>query len=173
MDKNKITSDDLRGMLNEYSPEQQIEIDAQTIREGAKALSDAAASLDRSLAKIPHLAEMLNQATIIDISEDTRNEIINIGKSTGKEAANAFREEVETVIRKAQRRTDYISIPAPAYYCLILLLVFFVGFAAVICVTNYVSWNHHYIWKTTWILSGVFVLLSILILFLFYKGWLS
>ena len=144
---NKITSDDLRGMLDEYSPEQQMEMDAQAIREGAKALSDAVASLDRCLAKIPHLVEILNQATKIDLSENTKNEIIAIGKSTGKKAANTFREEVEPVIEKAQRRTDYISIPAPAYYCLIILLVVLVGFAISICIANFVYWNNHYIWN--------------------------
>lgn len=171
--ENKITSDDLRGMLDDYSPEQQMEMDAQAIREGAKALSDAAASLSRNLAEIPHLAEMLTLATKIDISEDTRNEIIAIGKSTGKEVANTFREEVESVIEKAQRRTDYISIPAPAYYCLILLLIVLVGFAVAISVANYAYWGNHYIWKITWISSGAFVLLSTIALFLFHKGWLS
>jgi len=170
---NKITSDDLRGMLDEYSPEQQMEMDAQAIKEGAKALSDAVASLDRCLAKIPHLAEILNQATKIDLSEDTKNEIIAIGKSTGKEAANTFQKEVESVVEKAQRRTDYISIPAPAYYCLILLLIGLVGFAIAICVANYAYWDNHYIWNITWITSGAFVLFSIGTLFLFHKGWLS
>lgn len=173
MDNNKITSDDLRGMFNEYSPEQQMEMDAQAIREGAKALSDAAVSLDRCLAKIPHLAEILNQVTKIDLSEETRSEIIAIGKSTGKEAANTFQEEVEPVIEKAQRRIDYISIPAPAYYCLILLLIVLVGFAVAISVANYAYWDNHYIWKITWITSGAFVLLSTITLFLFHKGWLS
>ena len=98
--ENKITSDDLRGMLDDYSPEQQMEMDAQAIREGAKDLSDAAASLSRNLAEIPHLAEMLTQATKIDLSEDTRNEIIAIGKSTGKEVAALdakFGERMRTV----------------------------------------------------------------------------
>ena len=173
MNNQMITTEDLRGMLDDYSPEQQMEMDAQAIREGAKALSDAAASLDRCLAKIPHLAEILNQATKIDLSEDTRNEIIAMGKAAGKETANTFRKEVESVVEKAQRRTDYISIPAPAFYCLILLLIVLVGFAIAICVANYAYWGNHYIWNVTWISSGAFVLLSILILFLFHKGWLS
>ncbi len=171
--ENKITSDDLRGMLDDYSPEQQMEMDAQTIREGAKALSDAAALLGRNLAEIPYLAEMLAQATKIDLSEDTRNEIIAIGKSTGKEVAKTFREEVESVVEKAQRRTDYISFPAPAYYCLLLLLIALVGFAVAISVANYAYWDNHYIWKITWICSGAFLLLSPITIFLFHKGWLS
>lgn len=173
MDNNKFTTDDLRGMLDEYSPEQQMEMDAQAIREGAKALSDAATSLDRILAKIPHLAEMLVQATKIDLSEETKNEIIAVGKSIGKEAANAFREEVESVVKKAQRRTDYISIPAPAYYCLLWLLIVLVGFAVAISVANYGCWGNHYIWKITWITSVAFVILSAFTLYLFHKGLLS
>lgn len=89
MNNDKITTDDLRGMLDDYSPEQQMEIDAQTIRDGAKTMSDTAALLESSLAKIQQVAEIFNQATKIDLSEETKNEIITIGKLTGKEAADA------------------------------------------------------------------------------------
>lgn len=173
MANDKITTDDLRGMLDDYSPEQQMEIDAQAIRDGAKTMSDTVALLNSSLAKIQQVAEIFNQATKIDLSEETKNEIIDIGKLTGKEAADAFREEVEPVIAKAQRRIDYISIPAPAYYCLILLLLSLFGFAVAICLVNYGYWNNHFIWRITRIVSGAFVLFSILTLFLFNKGWLS
>ena len=173
MDNNKITSDELRGMLDDYSPEQQMEIDAQAIREGAKALSDAVALLEKSLATILHLAVKLNQATKIDISEDIRNKLNDIGKSIGKIIANTIQVEVEPVVEKAQRRVDKISIPAPVYYCQILLLIAFVGFAVAICVANYFLWKNHFIWNLTWIVSGALVFFSFVTLFLFHKGWLS
>jgi hypothetical protein len=170
---NKITTDDLRGMLDKYSPEQQMEIDIQAIREVSKSLSDAVPSLEKSLAIIPSLAEKLAKTTKIELSETARNEIIAIGESIGKSAAQAFRKEVEPVIKKAQRRTDYISIPAPAYYCLILLLLALFGFALAICTANYALWGNIIIWKITGILSVGFTLLSVITLFLFHKGWLS
>ena len=170
---NKMTTEDLRGMLDKYSPEQQMEIDIQAIREVSKSLSDAVASLEKSLVIIPSLAEKLAQATKIELSETTINEIIAIGESTGKSAAQIFRKEVEPVIKKAQRRTDYISIPAPAYYCLILLLLALFGFAVAICMANYTLWGNLIIWEITGILSVGFTLLSVITLFLFHKGWLS
>ena len=170
---NKMTTEDLRGMLDKYSPEQQMEIDIQAIREVSKPLSDAVASLEKSLAIIPSLSEKLAQTTKIELSETARNEIIAIGESTGKSAAQTFRKEVGPVIKKAQRRTDYISIPAPAYYCLLLLLLALFGFAVAICIANYALWGNIIIWKITGIMSMGFALLSSITLFLFHKGWLS
>ena len=170
---NKITTDDLRGMLDKYSPEQQMKIDIQAIREAERPLSDAVASLEKSLAIIPSLVEKLTQASKIELSETTISEIIAIGESTGKSTAQTFRKEVEPVIKKAQRRTDYISIPAPAYYCLILLLLALFGFAVAICIANYALWGNIFIWKITGIMSVGFALLSTITLFLFHKGWLS
>ena len=169
---NKITADDLRGMLDEYSPEQQMEIDAQAIREGAKALSDATATLSNCLAAIPMLTKALHQVTKIEFSDETKLEIVTTGKTVGAEAAEEFKKAVRSVIKESRRKTNHVSIPAPAFYCLLLLFMALVGFVVAVCVTNNVTWNHHFIWKILEVAIGAYTLFSAITLFLFHKGWL-
>lgn len=169
----QITTDDLRGMLDEYSPEQQMEMDAQAIREGAKALSDATATLNSCLTAIPLLTKALCQVTKIELSDETKSEIVTSGKSAGAEAAEEFKNAVRSVINESRRKTNHVSIPAPAFYCLMLLFIALVGFSVAVCITNYVTWNHYFIWKVLWVAAGAYTLFSAITLFLFQKGWLS
>ena len=173
MDLQMMTTEDLRGILDEYSPEQQMEMDAQLIREGAKALSDATATLSSCLTAIPKLTKTLRQVTKIELSDEAKSEIVTIGKSAGAEAAEEFKNAVRSVINESRRKTNHASMPAPAFYCLMLLFIALVGFAVAVCVTNYVTWNHHSIWKVLGIAVGASTLFSAITLFLFHRGWLS
>ena len=52
MDNKKFSTDDLRSMLDTYSPEQQMEINAKTVSEGAKTLADVSAQIKDCLEKL-------------------------------------------------------------------------------------------------------------------------
>ncbi len=173
MNENKYTPDDLREMLNEYSPEQQMENDAKIISEGAKALADAASVIKDYMTRHPKMIEDMRSANTLWISDDARDFVVQAGKDVGIAAAKAFKASVEQSVEKARRKTNHVSIPAPVAYCLLLLLIALIGFTAAILVVNYVYWQNHFIWKLTWYISAGIVALMATVLFLFRKGWLS
>jgi hypothetical protein len=173
MDENKYTADDLRGMLDEYSPEQQMENDAKIISEGAKALADMASVLKDYMARHPKMIEDMCSVNTLWISDESRDYVVQAGKDVGIAAANAFKVSVEQSIEKARRKTNHVSIPAPVAYCLLLLLIALIGFFVSICVVNYGYWQNHFIWRLTWYISAGLLTLMATVLFLFHKGWLS
>lgn len=171
MEKNKYTADDLREMLDEYSPEQQIENDAKIISEGAKALADAASVIKDYMTRHPKMIEEMRSANTLWISDDARDFVVQTGRDVGVAAAKAFKDSVEQSIEKARRKTIHVSIPAPVAYCLFLLLIALIGFSVSIWVVNYGYWQNHFIWKLTWYISAGLVTLMATVLFIFHKGW--
>lgn len=173
MEKKKYTADDLREMLDEYSPAQQIENDAKMISEGAKALADAASVIKEYMARHPRMIEQMRSANTLWISDDSRDFVVQTGRDVGIAAAKAFKASVEQSIEKARRKTNHVSIPAPVAYCLLLLLIALIGFAVAVLVVNYGYWQNRFIWQLTRCVATFLSILTAAVLFLFRKGWLS
>ena len=172
MDNTSISTEELREMLNEYSPEQQMEENAKAISEGAKALADATASMNECLAVMPLVIEQLNSATTLKISNDEIMSIINIGHDVGKEIAAAFKQNVDSTICKAKKEVKRVSIPAPDAYCLLITLIFLSIFVGVIVINNLISWHNNDIDTATFGI-GMIMLLSIMAtLLVSHKGWI-
>lgn len=91
---------------------------------------------------------------------------------TGTAAANAFRAEVEQVIKKSRTKVYHISIPATGAYCLLMTLLSLFAFAVLIVFANYWIWNHDLIWQTTAIIGGYIVVTNAIIIYLSHKGWM-
>lgn len=170
MNENKYTPDNLRGMIDEYSPEQQMENDAKIISEGAKALADAASVIKEYMARHPKMIEDMRSANTLWISDESRDYVVQTGKDVSIAAAKAFKASVEQSIEKARRKTNHVSIPAPVAYCLLLLLIALIGFSVSIWVANYGYWQNHFIWRLTWLISAGLTSLIAIVLFLFHKG---
>jgi hypothetical protein len=172
MKDNKFSLEDLREQLNNYSPEQQMEMDAKSIGEGAKNLADASAVMKECVDKMPSLIEEMKKANMVWVSEEAKDSIVNAGKETGTAAANAFRAEVEQVIKKSRTKVNHISIPANGAYCLLMTLLSLFAFAVLIVFANYWIWNHDLIWQTTAIIGGYIVVTNAIIIYLIHKGWM-
>lgn len=171
MNNQMITTEDLRGMLDEYSPEQQMEIDAQAIREGAKALSDAAAVMKECIDKFPLLIHEMQEASTLHVSDETKTEVVGIGKETGCAIADAFRREADKTVAKAQKGVKLISIPATAAYCLLYFMLLLLVYVIVIITVNYYCWHIHGIWSMTWGFVGGLAFLVSITLLICHKGW--
>ena len=172
MSNTSISTEDLRDMLNEYSPEQQMKENAAAISEGAKALADATASLNDCLAAIPFVVEQLYSATTLKISDDDVKVITEIGHNVGKEVAAAFKRNVNSSVEKAKEEVKRVSIPATAAYCLLTTLIFLSIFVGVIVVNNLISWHNIFI-NTATLGIGLFMFLSIIIILaVCHKGWI-
>ena len=169
---NKITADDLRGMLDEYSPEQQMEIDAQAIREGAKALSDISAQLKECIDTLPRLISDMQKATTLNISDESLADVVMSGEETGRAAAKAFKENVSVIIEKAHRSVKHVSCPANVALILLFLLFVLVLFTGIIVYLNCVSLDNDMIWKAIWLSGGTFIFLIVMIVFMDYMEWI-
>ena len=172
MKDKKFSLEDLREQLNNYSPEQQMEMDAQTISEGAKTLSDASAVIKGCVDKMPSLIDDMKQTNRVWVSDETQALVVKIGKEAGITAANAFKAEVEKVIRMSRKKVYHVSIPATGAYCLFMTFLSLFAFAILIIFANCWIWNHDLIWKTIAIIGGYMVVTIAIIIYLSHKGWM-
>lgn len=172
MDNKKYSTEDIRGMLDIYSPEQQMEIDAKTIRDGAKAITDASTQIQECLSVLPSFVVAMQKATLLHIPEETKTEIIQVGKDVGISASKAFNENIAASITAARRETKHVSIPATFAYCLFYLFIALLTFAAVILLINGFVWHNGFVWKLAVILFCSMALVTILTIIICYRGWL-
>jgi len=172
MEQNRLTTDELRGMLDTYSPEQQQEEDAKAINEGAHALTVAAELLQRCIDTIPDVAEQLNRATTLKISDESKAAIVQAGEKVGESAAEAFKKNISPIIEQAQREVKHVSLPAPAAYCLFTTFVVLFVFALLVVLANYRLWGHEYMWYLGKCLLGGLVAFNVALLFMSRKGWI-
>ena len=70
MEDSKMTTDDLRRMLDMNPLGQCMDNEAKAVSEAAKALSDATASLKEALSLIPEMIEQISEATTVKIPYD-------------------------------------------------------------------------------------------------------
>ena len=159
-------------MLDIYSPEQQMEIDANTIREGAKAITDASTQIQECLSVLPSFVVAMQKATLLHIPEETKTEIIQAGKEVGIAASKAFNENIAASITAARRETTHVSIPATFAYCLFYLFIALLTFAAVILLINGFVWHNGFVWKLALILLGCMTSVMTITIIICYKGWL-
>ena len=172
MDNTTYSSEDLRGMLDTYSPEQQMEIDARTVSESAKALTDASAQIKACIENLPPFVIAMQKATVLHISEESKAEIIQAGKDVGIAASKAFNESVSKTITKAQKEVKRVSIPAAMAYCLFYVFIVLITYAAVMLFVNGFVWHNEFIWKLALILLGFMTSVTTLTILICYKGWL-
>ena len=172
MNNTTYSPEDLRGMLDTYSPEQQMEIDARTVSESAKALADASIQIKECIENLPSLVAAIQEATVLHVSEESKAEIIQAGKDVGISASEAFKESVSETIAKAQKEVKRVSIPSTMACCLFYLFIFLITYVAVILFVNGFVWHNVFIWGTALILLGFLTLLTVLTIIICYKGWL-
>lgn len=171
MDNTTYSSEDLRGMLDTYSPEQQMEIDARTVSESAKALADASAQIKACLENLPPLVTAMQKATVLHISEESKAEIIQTGKDVGIAASKAFNESVSKTIAKARKEVKRVSIPATMAYCLFYVFILLITYTSVILFLNGFVWHNEFLWKFAIFLLVCLTLVMALTILICYKGW--
>lgn len=169
---NKITSDDLRGMLDEYSPEQLMENDAKLISEGAKTLADVSAHLKECMDALPILVHNLQKATALHISEESITTVLMSGEEAGKAAANAFKKSVEATVKNARRSIKHVSCPAFVALVLLSFFITLVFFTGIMVYLNCVLWNNDLMWKAIWLSLGIFIFLILVTAFMNYMEWI-
>ena len=169
---NKITSDDIRGMLDEYSPDQQLENDARLISEGAKTLADASAQLKECVVALPLLINNMQKVTTLHISDKTKADLIKYGEETGEAVANAFKKNIETSIKDAQRSVMHVSCPALMAIVFLSLFVCLLLFTCIIIYLNYTIWDNNLVWKTLCLSGGLFTILFLLSAFMHQMEWI-
>ena len=172
MEQNRLTTDELRGMLDTYSPEQQMEEDAKAINEGANALTEAASLLQKCLDAIPAVAEQLNMATTLKISETSKANIIQTGAEIGEQTAKTFKENVKPVILQARKEVKHVSIPATAAYCMFFLIISLIVYMSITLLANHYLWQHDELWKMALYIFGGQIVLNAAIIFTCHKGWM-
>ncbi len=173
MDNNKMTSDDLRGMLDEYSPEQQMEINAKTVSEGAKSLAEAASIIKDYMTKHSSMVEEIKSANTLCISDETETNLVKEAEAAGVAVAEAFKKSVEPTIRETRRKTNYVFIPSALACILLWLLLSLFVFSAFVIIANHLCWNNTYIWKILLYTIVFFIVLSVISTFLYFKGWIK
>ena len=168
----KLTTEDLRGMLDTYSPEQQMEIDAKTVSESAKTLADASSQIQKCVNDLPVLIAELKTASTLTISEEARAEIIEVAKNTGIAASNAFKKSVNNTVLNAQKEIKHVSIPAVMAYCLFYVFILLFAYMSIILAVNGFVWHNKFIWLTPLIMVGCMAPIMVLNIFAYYKGWI-
>ena len=166
MNNTTYSPEDLRGMLDTYSPEQQMEIDARTVSESAKALADASAQIKACIENLPPLVTAMQKATVLHISEESKAEIIQAGKDVGIAASKAFNESVSKTITKARKEVKRVSIPATMAYCLFYVFILLITYISVILFLN------GFVWQFAIFLLVCLTLVMALTILICYKGWL-
>ena len=169
---NKITSDDIRGMLDEYSPDQQLENDARLISEGAKTLADASAQLKECVDVLPLLINNMQKVTTLHISDKTKADLIKYCEETGDAVANAFKKNIETSIKDAQRSVMHVSCPAMMAIVLFALFICLLFFTCCIIFFNLTLWDNNLVWKTLFLFGGLFTFFILLAAFMHQMEWI-
>lgn len=172
MDESKMTTDRLRGMLDTFSSEQQMEIDAQAIRESAEALSEVASKIETYTGVLSGLVNEMQKATVLHISEESIAAVVNTGDEIGKTVAEAFKNNVSDTIRDARRSVRHVSCPAIMALVLFSIFISLTLFAGIVIFLNYGFLDNDSIWKAAWISVGTFIFMMALTAFMRYMEWL-
>ena len=80
MENNKMTTDDLRRMLDVNSSGQCMESEAKAVSEAAKDLADATVSLKEALSLMSSMTEQISEATTVKIPYDAMRRVRDAGE---------------------------------------------------------------------------------------------
>ena len=80
MENNKMTTDDLRRMLDVNPSDQCMEGEAKVVSEAAKDLADATASLKETLSLMSSMTEQISEATTVKIPYDAMRRVRDAGE---------------------------------------------------------------------------------------------
>lgn len=172
MNNHQMTTDELRGMLDEYTPEQQMEIDAKAVIEGAKAIAGALSQISACLDRLPPLIATLQQATRLHISEDTISAIEKAGHDAGERAAAAFKQSVHAAIAEARRSVSLVSLPACIAFVLLFLLLSLAAFSGIVVYINLTVWHNPAVWRALWIAAVFFASSVAMLALLRHMEWI-
>lgn len=172
MEKDKMTTDDLRRMLDMNQAGQCMDDEAKGLSEAAKALTDATASLKDAFSLISSMTEQINKATTVKIPYDAMRRINDAGQDAGEIAARIIRTSVSDAITEAKIKVKCVSMPASVATCLLIIMLALVGFTVFVLVGNHVLWHNDMIWGMAWKLSGGMILLIVLTIWACHKEWM-
>lgn len=172
MENNKITTDDLRRMLDVNPSGQCMEGEAKVVSEAAKALADATASLKEALSLMSSTTEQISEATTVKIPYDAMRRVRDAGEEVGETAARIIREAVSDAVAEAKITMKHVSMPASVATCLLILMLALVSFAVFVLIGNHVLWHIDMIWGMAWKLGGGMVLFIAMTLWACHKEWM-
>jgi TRAP-type mannitol/chloroaromatic compound transport system permease large subunit len=168
----KYTTEDLRGMLDTYSPEQQMEIDAKTVSESAKALADSSLLIKECVEILPPLVAAMQNATTLHISEESVEEVMKAGENVGVKAAEAFKKSVESTILDAQNTVNHVTLPTSVALILLILLIGLILFSGIIIYLNCTLWHNERIYNIIWISVEFLIGAMALVVFMKHMKWI-
>ena len=172
MEEDKITTDDLRRMLDVNSSGQCMESEAEAVGEAAKALADATASLKEALSLMSSMTERINEATTVKIPYDAMRRVRDAGEEAGETAARIIHDSVSEAMAEAKIEMKHVSMPSSVATCLLILMLALVGFTVFIIVGNHALWHIDMIWGMAWKLGGGMVLFIAMTLWACHKEWM-
>lgn len=179
----KIKTEDLRAGLNDFSPEQQIEKEVNTIDASAKALADASKVLADLVGQIGGLASRLEKANVIRISSKTKEEMSSMTvqmvtdaskvlDTRVKETLLPFTEELKRTCKQISDRERQISMPIFVAYSLLSVFLCSITYCCIVIFANYRLIHSVELWKCAWLMIGMAVFLVILLGYCGYRKWL-
>ena len=172
MEENKMTTDDLRRMLDMNPSGQCVDDEAKAVSVAAKELADATASLKEALSLIPEMTEQISEATTVKIPYDAMRRVRDAGEEAGDIAARIIRESVSEAMEEAKIKMKHVSMPASVATCLLILMLALVSFTVFVLVGNHVLWHNDMIWGMAWKLGGGMVLFIVITLWACHKEWM-
>lgn len=172
MENNKITTDDLRRMLDMNPSGQCMEDEAKAVSEAAKDLADATASLKEALSLMSSMTEQINEATTVKIPYDAMRRVRDAGEEAGDIAAKIIRETVSDAVAEAKITMKHVSMPSSVATCLLILMLALVSFTVYVLVGNHALWHDDMIWGMAWKLGGGMVLFIVMTLWACHKEWM-
>lgn len=172
MEENKITTDDLRRMLDVNPSGQCMEGGAKAVSEGAKALADATVSLKEALSLMSSMTGQISEATTVKIPYDAIRRVRDAGEEAGETAARIIRDSVSEAMAEAKIRMKHVSMPASVATCLLILMLALVSFTVYVLVGNHALWHIDMIWEMAWKLGGGMTLFIVMTLWACHKEWM-
>lgn len=172
MEDNKLTTDDLRRMLDMNPSSQCVDNEAKAASEVAKALADATTSLKEVLTLISSMTGQINEATTVKIPYDAMRRISDAGQEAGETAARIIRGAVSDAMAEAKIKMNHVSMPVSVVSCLLILMLALVSFSVFVLVGNHVLWHNELIWEMAWKLGGGMFLLIVMTLWTCHKDWM-
>ncbi len=172
MENNKMTTDDLRRMLDVNPPSKYMVDEAKAVSEAAKDLADATVSLKEALSLMSSMTEQINEATTVKIPYDAMRRVRDAGEEAGETAARIIRDSVSEAMEEAKIKMKHVSMPASVATCLLILMLALVSFTIYVLVGNHVLWHNDMIWGMAWKLGGGMVLFIVMTLWVCHKEWM-
>lgn len=172
MEDSKITTDDLRRMLDVNPSGQCMNNEAKAVSEAAKDLADAMVSLKEALSPMSSMTEQISEATTVKIPYDAMRRVRDAGEEAGETAARIIRDSVSEAMEEAKIKMNHVSMPASVATCLLILMLALVGFTVYVLVGNHALWHIDMIWEMAWKLGGGMVLFIVITLWACHKDWM-